>query len=246
MSTKREWGWQMLTQKGKRAIRVLPLILIFKKSFRGAWVAQLVKHWLWLRSWHDVTAHGFEPCIWLCADSSEPGACFRFCLLLSLCLLPVPSLSKNKHQKKKKVFFNIYLFSRESERASRGGAEREGDTQREASSRLWAISTEPNVGLELTSCEIMTWAQVGGLPDCAPHHAFLKKCLMFIYFWERERWSMRGGGAERGGDTESEAGSRLWAISTEPNVGLQFMNYEVMIWAEIGRASCRERVCLYV
>ena len=31
----------------------------------------------------------------------------------------------------------------------------------------------------------------------------------FIYFWDRERQSMNGGGAEREGDTESEAGSRL-------------------------------------
>ena len=33
--------------------------------------------------------------------------------------------------------------------------------------------------------------------------------LMFVYFWDRERQSMNGGGAEREGDTESEAGSRL-------------------------------------
>ena len=38
---------------------------------------------------------------------------------------------------------------------SRGGAEREGDTESEAGSRLQAISTEPNVGLELTNLEIM-------------------------------------------------------------------------------------------
>ena len=31
----------------------------------------------------------------------------------------------------------------------------------------------------------------------------------FIYFWDRERQNMNGGGAEREGDTESEAGSRL-------------------------------------
>ena len=36
---------------------------------------------------------------------------------------------------------------------------------------------------------------------------FKKKFLMFIF--ERERQSMSRGGAERGGDTESEAGSRL-------------------------------------
>ena len=36
------------------------------------------------------------------------------------------------------------------------GAEREGDTESEAGSRLRAVSTEPNTGLELMSCEIMT------------------------------------------------------------------------------------------
>ena len=39
---------------------------------------------------------------------------------------------------------------------SKGGAEREGDTESEAGSRLLAISTEPDAGLELTSREIMT------------------------------------------------------------------------------------------
>ena len=39
---------------------------------------------------------------------------------------------------------------------SRGGAEREGDTESEAGSRLRAVSTEPGAGLELTECEIMT------------------------------------------------------------------------------------------
>ena len=37
-----------------------------------------------------------------------------------------------------------------------GGAEREGDTESKAGSRLRAVSTEPNTGLELTSREIMT------------------------------------------------------------------------------------------
>ena len=39
---------------------------------------------------------------------------------------------------------------------SRGGAEREGDTESEAGSRLQAVSTEPDLGLELMDCEIMT------------------------------------------------------------------------------------------
>ena len=39
---------------------------------------------------------------------------------------------------------------------NREGAEREGDTEFEASSRLRAVSTEPDSGLKLTDCEIMT------------------------------------------------------------------------------------------
>ena len=39
---------------------------------------------------------------------------------------------------------------------SRGGAEREGDTESEAGCRFPAVSTEPDAGLELTEREIMT------------------------------------------------------------------------------------------
>ena len=37
-----------------------------------------------------------------------------------------------------------------------GGAEREGDTESEPVSRLRAVSTEPDAGLGLIDCEIMT------------------------------------------------------------------------------------------
>ena len=40
---------------------------------------------------------------------------------------------------------------------------------------------------------------------------------------------MSKGGAEREGDTESKAGSRLLADSTEPDLGLELMNHEIMI-----------------
>ena len=36
------------------------------------------------------------------------------------------------------------------------------------------------------------------------------------------------GGAERGGDTEWEAGPRLQAVSTEPDAGLEMTNPEIM------------------
>ena len=53
---------------------------------------------------------------------------------------------------------------------------------------------------------------------------------MFIYFWDRERQSMNGGGAEREGDTESETGSRLRANSPEPDAGLELTDREIMTW----------------
>ena len=37
-----------------------------------------------------------------------------------------------------------------------------------------------------------------------------------------------GGGAEREGDTESKAGFRLQAVSTEPDAGLELMDHEIV------------------
>ena len=45
---------------------------------------------------------------------------------------------------------------------------------------------------------------------------------------------MSMGGTEREGDTESEAGSRLWAISAELDAGLKLVNHEIMTWADVG------------
>ena len=59
----------------------------------------------------------------------------------------------------------------------------------------------------------------------------LNTFLCLFYFWDREKQSMSGEGAEREGDTESEAGSRLWAVGTEPDTGLKPMNHEMMTWA---------------
>ena len=55
-------------------------------------------------------------------------------------------------------FLNVYLFlrERERERASKGGAERGGDTESETGSRLRAVGTEPDAGLEPTNREMVT------------------------------------------------------------------------------------------
>ena len=67
----------------------------------------------------------------------------------------------------KSHFFNVYLFLRQRESTNGGGAERKGDTESEAGSRLRAISPEPDAGLELRDREIVTWVEVGRLTDWA-------------------------------------------------------------------------------
>ena len=79
------------------------------------------------------------------------------------------SIKTTRATNQKRLVF-VYLFLRERE------AERERDTESEAGSRLWAASTEPNAGLELTSRKIMTWAEVGHLTDWTsrcPHKRLL-------------------------------------------------------------------------
>ena len=57
-------------------------------------------------------------------------------------------------------FFNVCLFLKEREcvYVSRGGAERARERERatESEAGFELSSTEPDVGLELTNCEIMT------------------------------------------------------------------------------------------
>ena len=59
--------------------------------------------------------------------------------------------------------------------------------------------------------------------------SFFKK--MFLLFFERDRAWAGKGWRER--DTESKTGSRLWAVSTELDVGLKPTNCEIMTWAEV-------------
>ena len=66
--------------------------------------------------------------------------------------------------------FIYFLRKRETEheKVGVGVGEREGATKSKAGSRLWAVSAEPDAGLELMDHEIMTWAQVGSLTDSHP------------------------------------------------------------------------------
>ena len=91
------------------------------------------------------------------------------------------------------IFKNFYLFLRERHNASggRGGAEREGETESEAGSSLWAISTEPDGELEPMDSEITTQAEVSCLTDWATHVLqvlchFIAKMVLSLFlalFW---------------------------------------------------------------
>ena len=95
----------------------------------------------------------------------------------------------------KKIFLMfIYFWRRDTQSASGGGAEREGDTESEAGSRPWAVSTEPDAGLELTNCEIVTWFEVGRLTDWATQVAYLILVLLFqfVFLSPRTRLFLTG------------------------------------------------------
>ena len=62
----------------------------------------------------------------------------------------------------------IFETERESTSAQAGEGQREGDTESETGSRLRAVSTEPDAGLELTDCEIVTWLKSDASPTGPP------------------------------------------------------------------------------
>ena len=71
---------------------------------------------------------------------------------------------------------------------------------------------------------------------CGPLVLFLKIFLnIYSFLKDRETQSMSREGAE--GETESEAVSRLQAVSTEPNAGLKLTNREIMTLAEVGHLT---------
>ena len=120
----------------------------------------------------------------------------------------------------------MFIFERE-------GQEREGDT---IQSRLQAPSCQHRVWHGARAHKLwdhdLSWSWcLTNWATQVPHNFFF--FLMFIYFWRRERQSVSRGGSEREGDTESEAGSRLWDVSTEPHTWLELMNPEVMTWADV-------------
>ena len=56
---------------------------------------------------HDLIVREFEPQDVVCADNSEPGVCFRFCVSLSLHLSRSHSVSLTLSKKEKKIKIKI-------------------------------------------------------------------------------------------------------------------------------------------
>ena len=85
-------------------------------------------------------------------------------------------------------FFNLVFiyFVWERESANREGEEREGDTESETDSRLWAVSKALDAGLKPTNHEIVTSVEFGRLTyqaTQAPHFIFSFSffCLYFFF-----------------------------------------------------------------
>ena len=146
----------------------------------------------------------------------------------------------------------IYFESQQHQEVRVGEGQRERETQNlkwapgselSAQSRMWGSNswtTRSWLELKLDG-QLTNWATQ--VPYVALIFTFkfylfiyLFVCLFiftFIYFWDRERQSMNGGVSEREGDTESETGSRLWAISPEPDTGLELPDREIVTWLKL-------------
>ena len=86
-------------------IKAHEFYLTIKTKYRGVWVAQSVKFPTSARVMISPLVRELR--IGLCAHSSEPGACFGFCIPLSLCPFPACALSLSLSLKNKTLKNNL-------------------------------------------------------------------------------------------------------------------------------------------
>ena len=107
---------------------------------------------------------------------------------------------------------------------------------RQASRQLWGRCKHPSFAHEPVPAHEGHTAGLCQNPQAStgaidPSCGFFFFFLMFIYFWEGDRaWA-------RGTDPESKAGSRLWAVRTEPDVGLEPADCEITTWVQVRRLT---------
>ena len=100
---------------------------------------------------------------------------------------------------------------------------------------VWKCATTiVSLSLQLWCCSRFQWVKFI-INFFTQYPIILIECFFFnVYSFlkDRERQSTSRGGAETEGDTESEAGSRLWAVNTEPERGAR--THETMrSWPEL-------------
>ena len=82
----------------------------------------------------------------------------------------------------------MFIFEQRGTEREQGRREKEGDTESEIGSRLWAVSTEFDTGLEPVDRDIMTWAKVRRSTDWAtqaPHMLYWFYSLLLSFGdWE--------------------------------------------------------------
>ena len=85
---------------------------VFKSPFfQGTWVAQLVmRPTLDFGSGHDLTVHGIEPCVRLCADSTKPALGSISPSLSVLPLIPCTSTCARSLAFKYNIFLKMHEF----------------------------------------------------------------------------------------------------------------------------------------
>ena len=125
------------------------------------------------------------------------------------------------------LMFTIY-FERERESMHGGGTKREGKGESQADS----LEPDPGQSHKLQDHDL-TQNQESDTQVTEPSRWTMDQ-QFFLIFFISERQSTRGGGAKREGDTQSQSGSRLIAVSTECEMGLECTKGKIMTWAEVG------------
>ena len=81
---------------------------------------------------------------------------------------------------------------------------------------------------EVLGCMLLLLPPLPETRCLSVQHSFLFYFFKCLFSFEGETEHEQGRGRETEGDTESKAGSRLGAVSIEPDVGLEPLNCEIM------------------
>ena len=114
---------------------------------------------------------------------------------------------------KKKCFLMFILWERErEEEQGEGQREREGER---IPSRLHTVTAEPDVGLETTNCEIITWAKASRV-RCLTNWATQAPKFCYHLYFPSEMKPGHSGGLKPTGQDWTQAGASLLLSTIRP------------------------------